>query len=202
MGFDMDKWMATKRCGEVLVEHVGDFTPTYIDSVVPSLEQQMRDSIGREAIRKRVFHIFVECAQNLYHHVRPFAPVEARYGHGRLGALIVTKEHGDCCRISTGNFVSLDKAAQLQQQIDRINSLDEAQLKAYYRDAICTNSYSAAGGAGLGMIDMARKSGNKLTFQFFSVEGMPELLFFSLDVLIGKAQESIQPDVKQTLSTL
>lgn len=188
MGFDMDKWMATKRCGEVLMEHVGDFTPADIDSVVPSLERHMRDSIGKEAIRKRVFHIFVECAQNLYHHVRPFAPVEARYGHGRLGALFIAKEHG--CRISTGNFVSLDKAEQLRQQLDHINSLDEALLKAYYRDAICTNSYSAAGGAGLGMIDMARKSGNKLSFQFFSVEGLPELLFFSLDVLIGKAQET------------
>lgn len=190
MGFDMDKWMATKRCGEVLVEHVGDFTPTYIDSVVPSLERQMRDNIGKEAIRKRIFHVFVECAQNLYHHVKPFAPVESRYGYGRLGALVIAKEQDNCCRISTGNFVSRDKAEQLRQQIDHINSLDETQLKAYYRNAICTNCYSAAGGAGLGMIDMARKSGNKLSFQFFSVEGLPELLFFSLDVMIGKAQDT------------
>ena len=36
------------------------------------------------------------------------------------------------------------------------------------------------------MIDMARKSGNELVCQFYPVKDMPNLNFFSLDVVISQ----------------
>ncbi len=38
MDFDLNNWMTSKRSGEVLIEHVGDFTLSYIDSVIPTME--------------------------------------------------------------------------------------------------------------------------------------------------------------------
>lgn len=183
--FDMERWMAEKREGDVLLEHVGEFTWGYIDSVLPEVERRLAENVERDFVRKRAFHIFVECAQNLYHHVEEDKEVAARYGVGKLGVIVMSKE-GDRCRISTGNFVREDREEELQEQIDRINSLSEDGLKELYRTAMCTNEFSQKGGAGLGMIDMARKSGNKLGCRFFDVAGIPGMRFFSFDVVIGK----------------
>lgn len=184
MDFDMGKWMAAKRSGEVLIEHLGDFSSSYIDSVLPRMEQKLHDNISSENIRKRTFHIFIECVQNLYHHVEPSPSVRKAYGADKLGVIVMAKENAKC-RITTGNFVPVEKAADLQRQIDYLNSLAEGEIKDLYRKTVSTKDFSEKGGAGLGMIDMARKSGNKLGCNFYTVKGAPGLRFFSFDVCIG-----------------
>ena len=104
MDFDLNNWMTSKRSGEVLIEHVGDFTLSYIDSVIPTMEQKLHDLINTENVRKKAFHIFVECVQNLYHHIEPIELVQEAYGNNKMGVIVMSKDKS-MCRISTGNFV-------------------------------------------------------------------------------------------------
>lgn len=181
MDFDLNKWVASKRGGDVLIEHVGDFTSGVLDTMLPNMEEKLQENVDSENIRKRTFHIFVECAQNLYHHIVPVPAVEEQYGDGKVGAIVLAKE-GSGCRITTGNFMPEEQSAALQQLIDKINTLDGEQLKALYRDTVSTKGFSEKGGAGLGMIDMARKSKHKLRCQFIPIKDTPGLVFFSFDV--------------------
>lgn len=184
MDFDLNKWVASKRGGDVLVEHVGDFTSTVIDTMLPNMEEKLQESAVSENIKKRTFHIFVECAQNLYHHIVPVEAVEEQYGDSKVGAILLTKED-EGCRITTGNFMPEDKSAELKKLIDKINNLDSDQLKELYRDTVSTKGFSEKGGAGLGMIDMARKSKHKLKCQFIPIKDTPGLVFFSFDVNVS-----------------
>ncbi|MBQ3634184.1 MAG: SiaB family protein kinase [Bacteroidales bacterium] len=184
MEFNMDRWMADKRSGEVLIEYVGDVTSSYIDSVLPVMEQELHDKIEVDGVRKKAFHCFVECAQNLFHHIEPESGVEERFGCGRMGVIVMSKE-GEQCRITTGNFIPKEKQPILQKQIDRINALDETELRSLYRETMNNKRFSEKGGAGIGMIDMARKSGNKLKCDFYTIKELPLLLFFSFDVFIS-----------------
>ena len=105
MDFDLNRWISSKRSGDVLLEHVGDFSSSYIDAMLPAMERKLCDNIDSESVRKRIFHIFVECAQNLYHHIVPDEIVNREFGNSKIGVILLTKE-GDGCRITTGNFVS------------------------------------------------------------------------------------------------
>ena len=185
MDFDLNNWMTSKRSGEVLIEHVGDFTLSYIDSVIPTMEQKLHDSINTENVRKKAFHIFVECVQNLYHHIEPIELVQEAYGNNKMGVIVMSKDKS-MCRISTGNFVPVEKTEKLKAQIDYINSFDEAGIKTLYRTTMSNKQFSDKGGAGIGMIDMARKSGNKLNGEFYTVKNHPEVMFFSQDVCINQ----------------
>lgn len=89
------------------------------------------------------------------------------------------------CRVSTGNFVSKAKMKSLGQRIDRLNAMDADEIKQLYRDTINNRDFSEKGGAGIGMIDMRRKTGNKLQYAFYEVKDNPELMFFSFDVCIS-----------------
>jgi len=63
-----------------------------------------------------------------------------------------------------------------------INTMDKEGLKEYYQNSLESSVVSSKGTAGLGMIDIARKSGNKLDFEFLNIDN--ERSFFCLNVKI------------------
>jgi hypothetical protein len=60
--------------------------------------------------------------------------------------------------------------------------MDKEQLKEYYQEVLNGGSMSEKGTAGLGMIDIARKSGNKLEYKFLPISD--NMRFFSLNIKI------------------
>lgn len=184
MEFDIAKWIDGKKTDCVFLEHVGDFTSSYIDSVLPSMEQKLDSANVSDSVRKKCFHIFVECIQNLFHHIDPIDELKDTYGSNKIGAILFVKE-GDSCRITTGNFIRKEKKKFLQNKIDQLNMLSADEVKRLYRETINNSSFSEKGGAGIGMIDMVRKTGNKLRYEFYPVKGSSDVLFYSFDVIIN-----------------
>lgn len=181
MDFNLNSWMTNKRHGDVLVEHAGEMTLGYIDSMVSDIETKLRESALQTSKRKKIFHVFVECAQNLYHHTESITCLGGFVVTEKLGSIVMSKTP-DTCQISTGNFIHRSRQSYLMELLDTINSKNQEEINDLYLSTMSNQEFSDKGGAGLGMIDMARKSGNKLDYQFYTVKDDPDLLFFSLDV--------------------
>ncbi len=86
--------------------------------------------------------------------------------------------------ITSGNALLKGDVQKITDKIEGINLLDAAGLKARYKEIIKNTQLSEKGGAGLGFVDMARKSGNKLRYDFETVND--ELAFFSLKTTISR----------------
>ena len=84
--------------------------------------------------------------------------------------------------ITTGNYMISSDVPSLKDKLDLVNSMDKAELKAYYKLVLSEGTMSSKGTAGLGMIDIARKSGEKLDYNFLSINDKTS--FFSLAVKI------------------
>ena len=69
-------------------------------------------------------------------------------------------------------------------KIDYINSLNRDELKAYYKEVLNNGELSEKGGGGLGLIDIAKKSRNKLQYSFREID--EDYSFFTLTVKILK----------------
>jgi hypothetical protein len=84
----------------------------------------------------------------------------------------------------SGNPVLKTSVPGLKETLDRINGLRKDGLKDLYKQVIQDTTLSDKGGAGLGFVDMARKSGEKLGFSF------PEMseahCFFCLTVNVSR----------------
>jgi hypothetical protein len=61
--------------------------------------------------------------------------------------------------------------------------MSKDELKEYYKEILNNDEFSDKGGGGLGMIDIARKSGQKLNFNFIEVDN--QYSFFSLSIKIA-----------------
>ena len=86
--------------------------------------------------------------------------------------------------VVTGNYVTNDKIDRLKERIDEVNSVSKEELRDLYKKILNNDQFSDKGGAGLGFIDIARKSGQKLNYNFQPVKD--NYSFFSLLINIQK----------------
>ncbi len=90
----------------------------------------------------------------------------------------------DNYQIMTGNYLETKNVEDLKSKLDLVNSMDKAELKAYYKEVLSNGTRSEKGTAGLGMIDIARKSGKKLDYNFDKID--EEYSFFSLNIRVAQ----------------
>ena len=68
--------------------------------------------------------------------------------------------------METTNPVKKQEVLSLRTRIDNVNRQDSNALKELYKSTITNGEFSATGGAGLGFIEMAKTTGNKLEYAF------------------------------------
>ncbi|OJJ17977.1 hypothetical protein BKI52_29410 [marine bacterium AO1-C] len=92
--------------------------------------------------------------------------------------------------IATGNIIKNEKIEKIQERLEHINGLDKFGLLKYYQQTVKANMKRDKNketdldrnSAGLGFIDMARKSGNKFGFDFKSVNDEFSYFYFLVTV--------------------
>jgi hypothetical protein len=181
MQFNFEEYYNSKNNeGEVILAYHGTITSDGINGVLEAVEAKL-DGMGVDPkVKKKVYNVLVEGLQNLYHHIDD-VPEDPKFAH-KFGVVVVRKTL-DAIKISLGNFINIKKSSYLRDKIDKINSLSEDELKDMYKFILNHQKLSVKGGGGLGLLDMARKSGNKLTYEFYDYSA--DYQFFNLDVAIN-----------------
>ena len=165
----------------IILSFNGVVTSDFLTAVLDIMEKKMTQLDESPKTKKKVFNVLVECLQNLYHHIDD--GVEDNKEHRRLkSALVMVVKQDDSFLIQTGNYIDSESVPYLDDRLKKINSLDKDHLREYYREILGNGTLSENGTAGLGMIDIARKSGNKLEYEFLEID--KDFSFFSLNVKI------------------
>jgi hypothetical protein len=125
----------------------------------------------------------VEALQNIVKHSDELVDGQVR-SHA---AIFLIGKEANRYSIMTGNPIRKENVVKLQGALDRINGLDKDGLKDLYKEIIKNTTISDKGGAGLGFVDMARKSGERLEFEF--PEMNEEYCFFCLKVNVPRDNE-------------
>ena len=80
-----------------------------------------------------------------------------------------------------------EKIEELREMLEHINRLNREELNKLYKQKIREGRLSEKGGAGLGFIDIARKTGQKLIYSFIKIDD--EKSFFVLTSTISRLKE-------------
>jgi hypothetical protein len=130
---------------------------------------------------KTIFAVFVELAQNIMH----YSAEKEKINDKELGVgTILFSEDDNNFTIFSGNKIENSKASKLIKHLDIINSMDEAALKKFYKERLHSSSEQDSKGAGLGLIDIARKSKSKINYDVLPVDDIYS--FLKIDITIGK----------------
>ncbi len=156
----------------------GIFTRAVTDGLIAFAQSIFDLSDVSRKMKKRVFYILVECVQNITRHqeIPDEDPPES-------DGIFFIQSAEELYNISQGNLIVNEHIDSLKEKLENINRLSKDELKAYYQTALRETVISSKGGAGLGLIEIARKSGNKIRFKFDPVDD--KYSYFFMDTLIG-----------------
>lgn len=182
MSFNFQEYFDELNGGNVLLSYKGNISTDLINNVLDSIETKLQESDEKSKVRKKVYNVLVEGLQNLYHHNDDLPNSYRKDFENGFGVLVIKKLE-KAYKVSTGNFIVTARIEELKNRIDKINSFSKEELKEEYKSVLNNQQMSNKGGGGLGLIDIARKTGNKLEYMFHNFD--EDYYFFSLDIYVS-----------------
>ncbi len=154
----------------IVMIYKGDFARDSIMPIIAILEEQMK-AMTDDVKSKSFFLILVELLQNVSRHALDTVD--------RSGIFMITEENGTI-GVDVGNIVDDKTKELLQTKIEALNKLDIAELKTLYKQTLREGSFSEKGGAGLGLIEIARKSNGPMHMAFDALPDNRNFFTFSV----------------------
>ncbi|MDQ3046194.1 MAG: SiaB family protein kinase [Bacteroidota bacterium] len=156
---------------KVIVSHIGELDQDKVNTISTLVETQMEYlGVSKSAVKK-IFNIVIETLQNICLHGE-------KDNNGYQMTYFLIGKHNNEYSIFSGNIVTNSGSEKLNKRLNSIKSLSDSDLKKQYIDVLSNGELSAKGGAGLGFLTIALKSGNSIDFEFEALN--KEYSLFSL----------------------
>ena len=183
MSFDVETYLKNQPESNVILYYKGNVDSDVINYILDTVEYKLAEVDEQPRLRKKVYNVLVESLQNLYHHVEKVPEEFEDQKSEKFGILLVEKV-ANGYKIITGNFVRADNVEKLEEKIRKINGATHEEIKELYKFILNHQRISEKGGGGLGLVDIARKTGNKLEYTFKPYN--EKYSFFYLDILVNQ----------------
>lgn len=157
----------------------GHFSADVGKEVLSFTETKLSEEDVDLVLRRKVFSILVETLENVAKY-SPGLETEEKYGM----PIAMIRLDGRIYLLTTGNLIPNDKVAALKEKLDTINKYDKTGLKELFKKALEDQSIDSESTGNMGLIEMARKSGNKLIYHFDKVNNQ-----YSYYMLTVKVEE-------------
>ncbi|MBU2913593.1 MULTISPECIES: SiaB family protein kinase [Reichenbachiella] len=168
------------------IVYLGKVTQSTIDGITDMMEESMIERQESKQTTKRVYHVMIEALQNICKHAdstADYASNSLEQGLAKDGIFLIGHNE-DEYYVTTGNQISTENTIRLRDTLDKINALDKDGLREMHKQAMAEGSISDVGGAGLGFIDIKKKTGTEYEYYFDPVSA--EHCYFILTIRILK----------------
>ncbi len=169
----------------------GNFTSMITKNILALAESNLLRKDELRDLSRKVYFVMVEGLQNITRHqAKMDRDDESGFGFFAL------KRNEERFYITTGNLIENGEIEKLKNKIDKVNYLDRDQLKTYHQEVLSTGQISEKGGAGLGLIEIARKTGSKLHYDFEKINHTHSLFYLHTQI-----NSSVSEEIKTTENT-
>jgi hypothetical protein len=162
-----------------MMDYKGPVDYRTIDQLLKKLKKRDDFIFLGKTTSKRVYAVMVECLENIARHSSKTKPVNPRFEPS-----ISISNHKDHILIDVKNPLRTDEASELISKLNQVNILDEKELNNLFENKINKDSQKDINGAGLGLMLMKLKSGNKIDYNITSID--KDLSYLELKISIKK----------------
>lgn len=157
----------------------GNFNNSILISLTDLINSFMSSpNIDLKKLNKKVAYMTIENFQNILRYS------ETRIVQERAKDMLLVRVLEKNIFIITVNMVSKINAEKITKYIDELNRLNKEELSELYFKKLTEQGFSAQGGAGLGFIEMLRKTKNKLFYNFLPYDS--DFLYFYFQIQISE----------------
>ena len=164
---------------QLILAYEGEMTQQLTKAFSSMAEESMQKEHEDERVKRKVFHVMVESLQNVTRHSHdPDTGEPVTPGSG----IVLVGKQTEAYYVTTGNVIANDRIEALRDMLDHINSLDPDALKKHYKEKLRASRLSDKGGAGLGFIDMAKKTGSSIEYQFVPINDTSSFFVYRIQI--------------------
>ncbi|MEJ5316955.1 SiaB family protein kinase [Tenuifilum osseticum] len=163
--------------GEVLINHYGPLSYEEIGFLLNKMTSLLERYNFGITIRKKVYSAMVESLENIYKHQDV---IKGSNNYQPKFSLVLEKDKVD---LTCSNSLLKVKIGPLKERLEKVNQLDKAGLKEFYKEVILSGNVTQKGGAGLGIINIAKVTENKLEFTFDDID--EQYTYFTLRIKVS-----------------
>ena len=171
---------------EKIIEYRGHINYKTIGNLINEFKQKS-ESLGIQiGVYKKLLSVVVESLENIDKYQKNFSAEEYLLEHYSPMFLIEKSEEG--YSIITGNPIKNQDIENLEKQINHLNSIPLEEIKKLYKTTVSDGHFNPNGGAGLGLIEIA-KSGNKFNYEFNRINNDFSYYLLTIDVAPKKIKK-------------
>lgn len=157
--YEIDRLMSSQ---DIVLAYRDVITEDIIQQLLDLSELKLAITEEDKRLRKRVFNVLVECLQNVANHGYRAKDAQA--------SILLISQTPQSIFVRTGNMVTDEALAEFEKRVVAVNSLNSDTLRQAYNARLSQGELSQKGGAGLGLLDMFRKSGNPISYSVRRIE--------------------------------
>ncbi|MBK6835330.1 MAG: hypothetical protein IPG89_14110 [Bacteroidetes bacterium] len=168
----------------IFLSYFGAFDDAITDKFTEISEYYLDSSNELNKLKNKVSFLIAESFQNIVRHgINTEERKKLAENHRDFFQINVYNER---IVLSSANLIVQEEIVNLGKNIDKINTLNIDELRDLYADVLENKAFSKKGGAGLGLIEMARKSGLPIKYCFNSLNETHRQFFLSLEIIDKK----------------
>ena len=115
-----------------------------------------------DAKRSRtVFSVFMEGMQNLIWH--------GRTNQNASGMVCISQQDGEIT-IVCGNRIQRSDSVKLKEILEQLQAADKDTIRQLYREGMSRSNEHEGPGAGLGLLEIARRASHPISFAFMDID--------------------------------
>lgn len=174
MSLDVPEYVKVLAKNNISVMYSGPIWPGGIDGMAELLQRRFdMDGLPLNA-SQAIFSVFVEQMNNMLMYSTEKESFEQKDGGKALVSkgIFVLGIKDKTYFIYTGNLLKDSSAALVKERIDYLNTLDKKELRKYYKECVQSdNDNPESKGAGLGLIEVARRASSEIAYEFQPRDG-------------------------------
>lgn len=175
----------TMRQRNIVLDFRGAISQDMLVGMAELIKIKSYREFGKANTVRKLFSVFVEMAQNiaLYSAERINVNPNGRGGGTGVGAGIITvTENSNGYTITSGNLVENRAIHGITGHCEKINGMDKDELKQFYKKQLKSDRKKGKTGAGIGLIDIARKTGAPVSYKVTPVDDRNSFIALSAKI--------------------
>jgi hypothetical protein len=166
----------------VIFYYCGPIAHASIEGVAQTLRKNLEYEEAGNLTSQSVFSVFIEQMQNILNYsAERLANTETVENGLRVGVVVIGHVQNGYY-ILCGNKVYNSDIAVLTQKIESVCHLNKEELKVLYKERRRMEPAAGSKGAGLGLIEMARRGSEPMEYSFTPIN--PDFSFYTIRVVV------------------
>ncbi len=161
---------------ELAIVYQGDFSNFALGMLTQLVKEYLFEDKSLVKLRNKLSFLIIEAFQNTM-----------RYGDHQykdqsdlVHELFILRNIEEIFYIITANLIENSRIGYVHSKLNEVNNLDKEQLKELYVKVLTNRKLTERGGAGLGFIEMVRKTKEKIDFDFTPVSEEASFFYFQM----------------------